>query len=48
MSKKELELIEELIKAYINLKLFVDHQSQVDIAKDIKEIKEELLKKCRS
>ena len=45
MTKKELELIEELIKARINLKLFVCHESQVDNARDIKEIKEELLKK---
>lgn len=44
MTKEELKLIEELIRSYVDLKIFIDHESQVDIAKDIREIKEELLK----
>ena len=44
MLKKELELIIELIEAFISLHNAITEERRFDIRKDIKEIKEELLK----
>jgi len=44
MNKEELNLIEELIRSYINLGKAETKEVRCDITKDIQEIREELLK----